>query len=157
MTTPRKKVARDPFAPYPSTAAEPHLIPIVFGDWSGDGHGNTVREYVFSNKGIVAWRAAFAAGCTLAGVDLKEQVTAHYEDRTIDGVDLAKLRASGFERKLSGKPDTDGAVEIDFDEFREMFFHLVGIGDASLTCTTLEHSTRRMEVHPGGYGLLGDE
>ena len=146
----------DQFAPYSAPKAEPYLIPIVFGDWSNDGHGESIREYVWSNKGIRAWRDAFVKGCEAVGVDLAEDVASDYECSRIEGADLAKLRASGFARELGNEPEVDGSTEIDPDEFREMFFHLVTKGDPEITCVILGHSPHHMEVHPGGYGLLGD-
>lgn len=149
---------KDKFPPYEAPTDKPHLVPIVFGDWSRDGHNLNVREYVWSNKGIAAWREAFAKGCKLAKVDLAEKVAARYEDRTITRKHLDALRASGFSRDLDlAHEDGGGArVEITLDDFAEMFFHLVRLGDPSLVFDRMKHSEHHMEVHPGGYGLLGN-
>jgi len=145
-----RAATQDPFPPHEPSAEEPYLVPIVFGDWSNDGHRDTERMYVWSNKGIAAWRRAFAEGCARTGVDLAESIAANYEDRSIAPDDLARLRASGFSYDL----EEEGEVNI--DEFAEMFFHLVRVGDPEITFTRMEFSTHHMEVHPGGYGILGN-
>ena len=150
----------DPFPPHTAPSDMPHLVPVVFGDWSGDGHRNTEREYFWSNRGISEWRVALSRGCRLVGVDLSEVVAADYEDPTIEVNDLAKIRASGFEGLLEADnpatPEVERRREITFGDFRALFLHLLCVGDDGLRYAEIEHSTHHMEVHPGGYGLLGE-
>lgn len=142
------------FVPYKAPKGQENLIPVVFGDWSNDGHGEAERVYVWSNKGIAEWRAAFASGCRKTKVNLPDAVAADYGDRSISAAALAALRATGLHITPEGETP-DGAV-IHLGEFEEMFFHLVRVGDPSITFKRLKNGPHHMEVHPGGYGLFGE-
>lgn len=143
------------FVPYKAPKGQENLIPVVFGDWSNDGHGESVREYVWSNKGIAEWRTAFTAGCKRTKVNLSGNVAAGYGDGRISAKDLAALRATGLHIAPANE-SADGAT-ISLGEFMEAFFHLVRVGDPTITFKRLKNGAHHMEVHPGGYGLLGGE
>ncbi len=140
--------------PIKAPTDQPRLIPIVYGDWSGDGGGATTREYVWSNKGIAEWRAAFAAGSKSIGFDLTQRVAADCDSSKIRDSDLAKLRASGFKKRLREKSNGK-STSIDCDEFISMFFYVIKVGDPAISYTPIENGTHRMEIHPGGYGIFG--
>lgn len=131
----------------------PHLIPVVYGDWSGDGGGGTWRVYFWSNKPLAAWRKAFEKGCSIVGVDLAEDVGADPE-RAMDESDLEKLRAAGFDYEMQAKPDANGRLEVYCDEFEAMTMFVIGKGDPKIKHAAINTSDEDDgELHPGGYGL----
>lgn len=150
-----KGATLDPFPPYDAPEGLSHLIPIVFGDWSSDGHGHNSRTYVWSNKGTAAWRKALAEGEAKAGVTL-EDIAGGFEDRTIQKETFESLKARGFEAPPNSwwDPGERDTLEIDLGYFEELFFYLVSLGDSTLSWSRLDAGAHHQEVHPGGYGLF---
>lgn len=131
----------------------PHLIPLVFGDWSNDGGGETERVYCWSNLSLVAWREALLAGCELLDVDLLHDCASQWQDSTMPLESLQKLRTAGFDKEIECEPEED-LVEVNFDEFKAMVFFAIQKGNPDIRFVEIDHGPWSVELHPGGYGLL---
>lgn len=134
----------------------PFLVPIVFGDWSNDGHNESSRMYVFSTHDIAAWRKALADGNQAVGVNLGE-ICSGYGDRTVDPTVLETLRLAGWEGKYDEYDLRGGKTRFNTGIFQDLFFFLIGKGNPDIQYIPIEAGSHRMEVHPGGYGLFGEE
>lgn len=131
------------------------LIPIVFGDWSGDGHSDSSREYVWSNRVVPEWKMALIKGQKSVGVDLKD-ICGGYGERTIEDGVVEILRSHGFEHKFNCDKYEGDPQEMTPHDFKVIFLFLVGKGDPDLRYMQIKHGTHSQEIHPGGYGLYGD-
>ncbi len=131
------------------------LIPIVFGDWSGDGHSDSGREYVWSNRLVPEWKLALAAGQRAVGVVLKD-ICGRNNERTIADDVVSTLRSNGFTHEFECNKYGGEPQEMTSHDFKEIFFFLVEKGDPNLRYQRIQYGTHSQEVHPGGYGLYGD-
>lgn len=155
----------------------PHLIPIVFGDWSNSGHKLTRREYVWSNKDRLGWVEALKSATSILGVDITK-LCDEYEKPHIQKDTLDRLRSCGWKTELwveknppgnysyvynpeTGEhdrvettPDPNAPVGMNQEDFEDLFFWFVSQGDPELKWVTVEYGTHSLEIHPGGYGLF---
>lgn len=147
----------DPFPPTDPPRVDgvilSHLIPVVFGDWSGDGHEGTSRQYFWSNQPVSVWRQAVYAGECKVGISL-QKICSGYEETTVDASVVAKLRTAGFAQEFEGcvEEDQQGISPYDFEC---IFFFLLVTGNPRILYQRIEHGSHHQEVHPGGYGLYG--
>lgn len=149
---------KDPFPPYTAPPELPHLVVIVFGDWSDDGHGKTSRTYVWSNKGVADWRAAHAKGDELVGFKIEDDIAAEYEQRGVSKELVEKAFAAGWDYKFDeyALRDLEDSGEYTFyhDNYESLFFFIAKLGDPELKWQELQGGQHHQEVHAGGYGLF---
>lgn len=143
----------DPFPP-----AEPprvdgvllsHLIPVVFGDWSGDGHGGIDRQYFWSNHPVSVWRRAIYDGECKSGVNLRD-ICGDYEDTSISPEIESKLKAAGY------SCDFKNPECITPQDYMNIFLFLLSLGNPRIIYHNIRHGPHYQEVHAGGYGLFND-
>lgn len=151
-------MSQDPVIVAPD--GQPYLIPIVFGAWSGDGHGDTSREYVWSEGDVARWNAAISMGEEEIGVSLRN-ICGLFEERSLYFEEFKLLREAGWGWEFKDyrdrviPDDDDDSREMDTGAFRDLFFFVVSKGDPLLQWTPILNGRHHMEVHPGGYGLYG--
>lgn len=154
----KKKPAKDPTLP--------HMINLVVGDWSGDGHSKTETVTVSSNLDKSAVLKAYKKGTKKLGFDLSQDVAADYEDNVVSKEQWEKFAAAGLTLEDlfgSSKGDIDDATEDlageeapGFGVYAEAFAHLwlfiVRQGDSNFRYSINETDSPNINI--GGYGLF---
>lgn len=134
-----------------------HVVNLVLGDWSGDGHSKTDFITIRSSLSPVALAKAYNMGCKIVGFDLSNEVASDYEDSRIRGEELKKLRAAGYTKELddeypendSGNEEYDGTALLDSDTFAEIYLWVAQKGNPKL-----QYEVDRSRLDIGGYGLF---
>lgn len=130
-----------------------HVINLVVGDWSHDGHGKTQLVTIRSSLSGTEIEEAYKNGVKIIGFDLIECVAANYEDSGIDAEYERKLRAAGV--------DLDSTVEKTYDRtewslwtdsYAELYLFFVKTGNPDFKFEFLNHDESNINI--GGYGLF---
>lgn len=135
----------------PKAKAKLHMIELVVGDWSHDGHEKTKTFRVTCNKTAAKLKTAYKAGVEVCGLDLKDTVAVEYEDSILATEDASKLAAAGIPvaELVDGSSDNDGFC-LTTDSFAELYMRIANLGAPDLTWDYVEAN----QVEVGGYGLF---
>ncbi len=122
---------------------EINKICICVGDWSDDGHGETVDYWIetyFTDKKI---KKAYQAGTAKLSFDLTEDVCRNYEDYHLTEEVLEELRGAGFTEE----------VDADFlgtDSFFNIYTFICKLGNPDFSFIQI----KPVYINIGGYGLF---
>lgn len=125
-----------------------HLVSLVVGDWSYDGHNQTESFTIKSNLTGRQIEKAYAEGAKRLGVDLKKQVACEYEDPKIHKDVLQKF----FEEEIPEEfADHDGdTYYLDPQSYAELYLLTVMVGDPKFEYEVASVAS----IGVGGYGLF---
>lgn len=160
-----------------------HIIELVVGDFSGDGHGQTDTTVIRSNLSPKEIRTAYQLGVNKSGVELFF-IARDYEDGCLYSVDAQKLVAAGlnpdnYVEEMPGKilhkygcnakrgyecyctnyvevpwDDPDASASMSGESFTRLYIDLIKLGNPDFEYeVAIKDYTNR--IHIGGYGLLG--
>lgn len=150
-----------------STPKYPHMVNLVLGDWSGDGHSMTETVTIRSNLDKKALEAAYKKGAKKLGVDVEDDVASDYEDATISVEQWQKFADAGMtlEQLFDGAEyETKEAQEAIDDEednfgiwcdaFSRLWLFTAKQGNPEFEYTIEKDDSPNINI--GGYGLLGN-
>jgi len=144
----------------PKNPELPHMINLVMGDWSGDGHSQTATVTIISNIDKKALEKAHKAGAKKTDVNFEDDVAADYEDNTISKDDVDKLSKFGFkiedysEDEDPGDDDDDPRYCLWTDGYALAWLFVAQIGNPDFKFEVIEDDSPNINI--GGYGLLGN-
>lgn len=150
-----------------------HIVCLIVGDWSRDGHGMSEKIIFNCNKSSDVVYDAYKKGKGIIGFDLTS-LCDDYRQGRLSWDELQKLRAAGFTDELedeitpersieinkewrkrgllkSTQPDRDWAgAALDPETYATVYMFIAKLGNASLT-----YELAKMSSYPiGGYGLF---
>lgn len=126
-----------------------HLLKVILGDWSDDGHGKTKTFIIECNLSEQDLNRAYRAGVEIIGFDFKEEVASDYDDATINRGLLKILRSKGVKISFEDYDPDDYEICIDPDDYLEMYMGVCKLGNPNLN-----YQVRSLpEIRAGGYGL----
>lgn len=132
----------------------PHMINLVMGDWSADGHSQTSTTTILSNLEKADVEKAYKAGVKKTKVKFAEEVAADYEDGCISLAIVEKLAPFGF--KISDysedeEPDENG-YSLWTEGYAEIWLWFAKLGNPDFRYETTEDDSPNINI--GGYGLF---
>jgi hypothetical protein len=119
------------------------ILSLLMGDPSGDGHGQTGTLLLLSNLSAKEVEKAYKKGAKKLGIDVRKDVAAQFEDRTISASDLQKFKDAG----MAWEGDADFLWT---DSYAKLFLFTVKVGDPTFEYQEVKDAT----VEIGGYGLF---
>jgi len=138
-----------------------YTIPLILGDYSGDGHGVTETYKLGSSLPLKDLRELYFKAVELHGFDLGREVCSKYDDCVISEEICEKLTKNGY-------PDMERILEgerwIDTDAYVHIFIWYMTSADPSLRLELISSEEmfhfygadkRGRHIPPFGYGLLG--
>ena len=130
------------------------IVNLVLGDWSNDGHGKTEVRSFYCSHSAAEIKAAYAIAITNNRA-LKD-IADDYEDAVLTDEHIDALTAISFpvdtmEWFGEDNQTDDESAYITKDEFVDLFWHLVKIGNSEITHT---HVGDNITVNIGGYGFF---
>jgi len=136
-----------------------HVIELVIGDWSGDGHEKTRRILLRTNLSSDEIINAYAEGTKVIGVDVMNEVAAEYEDSWLREDSWNKFVAAGIAEmgwEVEGGPEHhwetgEAGLDLDTDSFLDLFLFTVLRGNPSFKYEEIQPSA---SLPVGGYGLF---
>ena len=133
----------------------PHMINLVMGDWSGDGHSKTETVTILSNIDKRALEKAYKAGAKKTGVDFENEVAEEYEDNTISAEVVEKLAKHGFkiEDYSEDEDPSDGTYGLWTDGYSLAWLFVAQVGNPNFKYEVITDDSPNINI--GGYGLLG--
>lgn len=133
----------------------PHLIDLVVGDWSGDGHSQTETVPVYSNLKKRDLEKAYKKGTALVGFDLTRDVCCSYDDNVIDEHRVVRLESLGITRgqylNEREHPERPGPHQLSPNEFAVLWLRIAQLGDPGLEYKVTDDDSPHINI--GGYGL----
>lgn len=131
-----------------------HVVNLVVGDWSRDGHGHSDNVTIRSTLDKAAISKAYQKGTEIVGFNLSDEVASDYEDSRIRGDELKKLRAAGYTEPFDDEyPEGEegeygGTGLLDPETFVELYLWIAQKGNSALQYEVIDAS-----IEIGGYGL----
>lgn len=133
-----------------------HIISLVVGDWSGDGHDKKDTINIRSNLDKKAMEKAYKAGTKKVGFDLCADVCSDYEDRNLDSEKWEKLKELGYQdEELEDEADkyNNGDISLWVDSFTDIYLFIVKLGNEKFEFEYLA-AKEDPTIKIGGYGLF---
>ncbi len=130
-----------------------HIITLIVGDWSHDGHEETdsfVYESSLSQKEL---EAAYTAGSKILGFDLSADVCKDYEDSNISRKHVDMLTAHGIECEGYEEyhPGND-SVLLEPELFADLYLQICKLGSPTFVYNPVPSNVTCINI--GGYGLF---
>lgn len=137
-----------------------HVVNLVIGDWSNDGH--CMRETVTVGVNLTRDELfqAYQDGSKKVGFNLTDDAAADYEDRTMlrkhwDILVTAGLKSDDFfttdwEKEEHANESDEPYVTLHVDAFAELWLFIAQLGNPNLKYEKAENP----DINIGGYGLL---
>lgn len=135
-----------------------HIISLVLGDWSGDGHSKTDIVNISSNLSKKEIEKAYSLGTKKIGFDLINDVCADYEDNNLSAEHWEILKKFGYkEDNIPGDPvdekDDHAGILVWSDGFVDLYLFIVKLGNDTFQGKILEEKDNPT-IRIGGYGLF---
>ena len=128
-----------------------HIINIVVGDWSGDGHNVTSTFVMKSNFSREEMKAAYEIATEMVGFDITKHLCQEHEDWYISAELVEKFQGFGISLDLEEDFENDERFEMTPEDFVNLYIKLI-----NLSAQGFEHEMiKGVDVNIGGYGLLG--
>jgi hypothetical protein len=130
-----------------------HIINLIIGDNSRDGHEKTETITISCNLTKAQLEKAYTAGAKKLGFDLSVDVARKYKDSSISEDFVKKLRAVGIDPTEFLEQD-DGGWSFGYPStsFIELWLRIATLGDPSLVFEYMVKT--RSDIFVGGYGLF---
>jgi len=128
-----------------------HIINLVVGDWSHDGHGKSSIVTIRSSLTKSEIDNAYFEGSNKVGFSLIEDVGS--EDAAIlDREQLDKMEEAGIDTSYIGYYGSEGCCINDEDTFVDTYLAIVGLGDDTFEWERVGHEENHIRI--GGYGIF---
>lgn len=136
-----------------------HIITLVIGDWSHDGHSKTDTISIKSNISIKEVENAYNFGKKVIKIDLVEDVCRGYEENFIEFKDFQKFIDAGFletgfelnKNDLKSIKNKKTIEYVDSDLFVALYLFTVSCGNDKFKYEIIENNESQINI--GGYGL----
>lgn len=144
-----------------------HIVNLVVGDWSHDGHSITETVTVATNVSRVQLYKAYKTGAAKVGLDLEEEVAADFEDNLVQIEQWRKLEAAGltlesvfnsktcYELKNARQALAAGLpFHVYVEDYARIWLFIAQLGnpDVQYKVKPVDIAT----INIGGYGLLSN-
>ena len=139
-----------------------HIINLVVGDASKDGHEQQESITITCNLSPSDLKSAYKKGAKILKVDIAEDVAIDYEDSKIKakewkkfskaGMTLEKLFLEGYFGVSVNQSEANGDINIDYLSFANLWLFTASIGNPELEFS-IENGNENT-IHIGGYGLF---
>ena len=123
-----------------------HIIDLVVGDWSGDGHCQTATISIRSNLSKQELLYAYEKGQKISGIG---EICEEYEDTAVSKEVLETLFSLGVPDDLFVIEEDDVAY-ISTDEYVFIYLFIAGLGTPHFKYEFVEND----RINIGGYGLF---
>ena len=139
-----------------------HIITLVLGDWSHDGHCVSHNEYIKSNLSAKEINIAYTVGKKVIKIDLIEDVCRGYDENFISFEDLKKFIDAGFletkfkfnKNDLKSIKNQETIEYIDSGLFVALYLFTVSCGNDKFKYEIVEDNENNINI--GGYGIFGN-
>lgn len=137
----------------------PHMINLVLGDWSGDGHSKTETVTILSNLEKKDVAKAYKKGTKKVGFNLTEEVCAEYEDNNISREQVEKLAELGIPKDAyldsydleQDEEDSEDGFSLWTNGFAELWLRIAQLGNPDFKYEVTTHDSPNINI--GGYGM----
>lgn len=134
-----------------------HLVKVVLGDWSGDGHSITDSEVIQTNLTSNEIVKAYYEGSKIVGFNLSDDACCDYQDSLLRGDQVKKLRDAGINLDYDDShedpiEDEEDGVSLLAEEFLELYFEICKLHRPDLQYKIVKLS----QINIGGYGLYSE-
>jgi hypothetical protein len=137
-----------------------HIINLLVGDWSHDGHEKTQKFTIESSLNQKELMKAYKKGCKIIGFDLTKDCCAEYEEFTLLREHKEKLKLNGFYKDPDQLNDLEEEEEKEYSEedpenfmyadaFKDIWLFFIKTGNPSFT-----FNQKTETINIGGYGLF---
>src|SRR5574338_1441101 len=134
-----------------------HVITLILGDWSGDGHDKRETINIKSNLDKDAIMKAYEAGTQKLGFDFCAEVAEEYEDNKLSEEKWKKLLEMGYQDgsglEEEAKEYNDGEISLWTDSFADIYLFIVKLGNEEFKFEYLT-GAQNPQIKIGGYGLF---
>jgi hypothetical protein len=127
-----------------------HLIQVVVGDWSEDGHGKTFALSINCSHSGRSLETAYKKGTAKVGFDLVESVADRYEDNELPADKLQALVKNGVKIEFENGVEDDGTVSLTREDFAKLYLAICQLGNPKIEYK----KSRQDKVRVRGYGLF---
>jgi hypothetical protein len=131
-----------------------HIIILVLGDWSHDGHGKSSIVTIRSNLTKPEIEAAYREGIKKVGISFVEDIGSDYDDYggcTIETEDCEKLEEAGIDT-TEVEEDPNGSYRLYEEGFVKIYLSLVKLGNPKFKWDRVSYDENHIRI--GGYGLF---
>lgn len=136
-------------------------ITLEIGDWSNDGHNQSVTFMVESTLTPSELMTAYRTGVSIVGVDLINDVAKDYEDSQLPRKDEELLRKAGygFDKDPEGRMlefdryddgDEESPYGLGLEEYLDIFLFICRLGEPHQVIKRV--NSHNIDI--GGYGLF---
>lgn len=141
-----------------------HIVNLIVGDWSADGHGLTEIITIHTNLSKKDIESAFKNGSRKINIDFENNLCSEYGDNTIDKEEWNKFIVAGLKlENLDGLENwaikgiendlkMQGKVHVWSELFAHLYLFVVKLGNVDFQYKFSEHDTSNINI--GGYGLF---
>lgn len=132
----------------------PHMINLVMGDWSGDGHSKTETVTILSNLKKADVEKAYKAGVKKTKVKFSEDVARNYEDGVITTETVAALAKHGFKIEDYSEDEEPGdrGYGLWTDGYSLAWLFVAQVGNPNFKYEVINDDSPNINI--GGYGLF---
>lgn len=133
----------------------PHMINLVVGDWSHDGHNMTEQSTIKCNLEKKDLEKAYKKGTKVVGFNLTEEVCADYEDMSMPAEIAEKLKVAGIDANeyVEHEDGEELSFAYNHEAFTELWLRIAQLGNPDLKYEMSSNESPNINI--GGYGLLG--
>lgn len=144
-----------------------HIISLVLGDWSSDGHGKTDTVNIKSNLDKNELFKSYKKGSKKVGFNFIDEVCSDYEDGLLSKNYLNLLVKQGFTVDSLGndisisnlievteafEADSEG-LDLDTETYTRIFLFITKLGNEKFQYEILKQKDSPT-IEIGGYGLF---
>jgi hypothetical protein len=130
-----------------------HVVNLVIGDPSHDGHNQSDTITILSNLPRKAVENAYKNGAKKIGINIVEDLAEGYEEDTISKEQLEKFTSKGFKIELLEGDrqmlEDDGVVSLYAELWADLYLFTAKTGDPEF----MYEKTDDNNIDIGGYGI----
>lgn len=133
-----------------------HIITLVLGDWSHDGHNQSETVNIRTNLNKKEMEKAYRAGTEKLGFDFCAEVAEDYEDNSVPSEYWELLKQAGYKNEGLEKEAVkfnDGEISLWTDSFIDIYLFIVKLGNDKFESERLLDKDNP-QIKIGGYGLF---
>jgi hypothetical protein len=143
----------------------PHMVNLVLGDWSQDGHNLTHTVTITSNLDKKALMSAYKKGVKKLDLDVQNEVAEEYEDGSLSIEQWKKLEAAGmtleqlfanekweFDEAKEALENKEDSFGVSYESFSRIWLFTVKQGNPEFEYEIEEGESPNINI--GGYGLF---
>ena len=127
------------------------FVELVVGDYSLDGHEQTLQVFVRTSATKEEFESAYQAGVKIVGVDWTKDIAESDGDRSVPDDVLKVLVGHGLMDEGEEWQRWKGARHTDCEEFARVWLGIAKLGNPELEFEVVYFDS----INIGGYGLFG--